>query len=161
MKSYASMFLNSAHQAGRYQGTLLKAVKDQVFQPEHKPEAYYLAAFTYYRFEVALRKLPADDKIMRSFKFFLLSAFRYRYENGDFPGAGNRKLPIYCDHLAANLVDQDKVKAAFDECVSIVTSALENLNLPVERDSAKSRPLLDEVQKIAKELNQSDRSLNS
>ena len=31
LKSFASMFLVSAHQAGRYQGTLLKVVKDKVF----------------------------------------------------------------------------------------------------------------------------------
>lgn len=92
LKSFASMFLDAPHQAGRYQGTLLKAVKERVFQQNHKPEAYYTAAFAFYRFEVSLRKLPIEERMMRAFKFFC-----YLHSNTDtkkqaFLGQDTRKL---------------------------------------------------------------------
>ena len=149
LKSYASMFLDSAHQAGRYQGTLLKDVKNKVFQPKHKPEAYYTAAFAFYRFEVSIRKLPVEDRIMRSFRFFLLQSFRYRYEPSPFPGADNKKVDEYCKMLNSYLNDMGAVKPVFDECVEIVKESLENIDLKLVRDSAKTRKLVDEVKRVA------------
>jgi len=149
LKCFASMFLDSPNQASRYQGTLLKTVKDRVFQATHKPEPYYLSALAAYRFEFALRKLTNEERNIRPFKYFLLFAFRVRYETGEFPGADNKNIATYCNKLRMHLVDATKAKAAFDEAVIIVREALEKLALPVARDSAKSRPLIDEVKRIA------------
>lgn len=160
LKSFASMFLDSPHQAGRYQGTLLKAVKDRVFREKHTPESYYTAAFTFYRFEVCIRRLPSEDRIFRSFKYFLLLAFRYRYENQEFPGAGNQKVRQYCDHLNQQLATNDLAKIAFDECVDILNEAIKITGLPLERDSAKSRPLVDSVKNCAKKRNLLTQSAN-
>lgn len=151
LKSYASMFCDVPHQAGRYQGTLLKNNKEFVFHNDHRPDAYYASAFAAYRFEIAIRRLDVADRIIRPFKFYLLLAFRYRYEDQGFPGAKNKKCEAYCQILLDKLADQDLSKAAFDECVSIVKKGLTNLGLNLERDSAKSRPLCDEVKKIAVE----------
>ncbi len=149
LKCYASMFLDSPNQASRYQGTLLKTVKDRVFQPTHKPEPYFAAALAAYRFEIALRKLSNDERDIRPFKYFLLFAFRSRYEPEAFPGPGNKNIAAYCKKLEAHLADSNKAKAAFDEAVLIVREALGNLGLPVARDSAKSRPLVEEVKRTA------------
>lgn len=149
LKSYASMFCDVPHQAGRYQGTLLKNNKAFVFQNDHRPDAYYTSAFAAYRFEIAIRRLDIADRIIRPFKFYLLLAFRYRYEDREFPGAKSRKCEAYCTALLAKLADQNLSKASFDECVSIVMLGLSTLSLDLERDSAKSRPLCDEVKKIA------------
>lgn len=149
LKCFASMFLDSPNQASRYQGTLLKTVKDRVFQPKHKPEPYFVSALAAYRFESTLRKLTNDERNIRPFKYFLLFAFRVRYETDDFAGAGNKNVATYCNNLRKHLADATKSKAAFDEGVTIVREALEKLALPVARDSAKSRPLIDEVKKIA------------
>jgi len=102
-----------------------------------------------YRFEFALRKLTNEERNIRPFKYFLLFAFRVRYETGEFPGADNKNIATYCNKLRMHLVDATKAKAAFDEAVIIVREALEKLALPVARDSAKSRPLIDEVKRIA------------
>ena len=153
LKSYASMFCDVPHQAGRYQGTLLKNNKALVFQNDHRPDPYYTSAFAAYRFEIAIRRLDVADRVIRPFKFYLLLAFRYRYEDQDFPGAKNKKSEAYCNTLLSNLSDQNLSKASFDECVSIVKQGLTNLGLGLERDSAKSRPLCDEVRKIAIERN--------
>ena len=150
LKSFASMFLEQPHQAGRYQGTLLKTVKDQVFRENHRPEAYYTSALALYRFEKLIRSLVAEDRAIRPFRHYLLAAFRHRFETSEFPGAGNRKISDYCEVLNLILADIAKAKASFDECRVIVTDSLNNLGLPFERDSAKSRPLVDEIRRVAK-----------
>ncbi|MHA7968269.1 AIPR family protein [Rhizobium sp. CAU 1783] len=149
LKCFASMFLDSPNQASRYQGTLLKTVKDRVFQSNHKPEPYFISALAAYRFEIALRKLANEDRDIRPFKYFLLYAFRSRFQTEEFPGAGHKKIADYCKNLELHLVDSTKAKAAFDEAVMIVREALGTLGLPVARDSAKSRPLVEEVKKAA------------
>lgn len=149
LKNYASMFCDVPNQAGRYQGTLLKNNSDQVFQADHRPNAYYTSSFAAYRFEIAIRRLDISDRGIRPFKFYLLLAFRYRYEDQEFPGSKSKKCEAYCDSLLGHLADQKKSKETFDECVSIVKEALDNLGLALERDSAKSRPLVAEVKKIS------------
>lgn len=149
LKCYASMFLDLPNQASRYQGTLLKTVKDRVFQPSHKPEAYFLSALAAYRFEIALRKLVNDERDIRPFKYFLLFAFRSRFEPEEYPGAANKKATAYCKQLEGYLVDSTTAKVVFDESVLIVREALDKLGLAVARDSAKSRPLVDEVKRTA------------
>lgn len=151
LKYYASMFCEVPNQAGRYQGTLLKNNKNIVFQDDHRPDAYYTSAFAAYRFEIAIRRLDAVDRIIRPFKFYLLLAFRHRYEEHEFPGAKSKKCEAYCAKLLDKLVDQSASKESFDECVLIVRQGLQNLDLEFERDSAKSRPLVDEVRRISVE----------
>ena len=153
LKSYSSMFLEFPNQASRYQGTLLKSVKNQVFQQGHRPEAYYVAALTLYRFEVLTRRLSPADRPMRTFRFYLLLAFRVRFEAEAYPGAGNKKIQGYCNNLIAHLATPDLSKESFDECVDIVKTSLANIALPLERDSAKSRSLIDEVKKVARSRN--------
>lgn len=149
LKSYASMFCDLPNQAGRYQGTLLKTVKDRVFQADHKPDVYFLSAFASYRFEIAIRRLPVEERSIRAFRFYLLHAFRYRFEPHEFPGAKSKKSSKYSELLLEYLRDADRSKETFDECVKIVRGALSTLELELERDNAKSRPLVDEVKRYA------------
>jgi hypothetical protein len=153
LKSFSSMFLDLPNQASRYQGTLLKSVKSQVFQTTHKPDAYFVSALALYRFEVLARRLPVAERGIKAFRYYLLLAFRYRYEASVFPGAGNKKIAQYCHNVILNLDSIEKAKTAFDECSSIVKLALENQGLPLERDSAKSRALISEVVAVAKSRN--------
>ncbi|MGR3272654.1 AIPR protein [Thalassococcus profundi] len=119
LKYYASMFCDVPNQAGRYQGTLLKNNKDRVFQNDHRPDAYYTSAFAAYRFEIAIRRLDAVERVIRPFKFFLLLAFRHRYEEHEYPGAKSKKCQSYCANLLGKLADQSASKEAFDECVQL------------------------------------------
>lgn len=124
-------------------------MESQVFQNDHRPDAYYIAAFASYRFDIAIRRLPIDERIIRSFKFYLLLAFRYRFEQQKFPGAKSKKLEKYCVDLLAFLIDSDQSKETFGECVFIVKQALGTLGLELERDNAKSRPLVGQVKLVA------------
>ncbi|MCZ7854248.1 AIPR family protein [Agrobacterium salinitolerans] len=153
LKSFSSMFLDYPHQASRYQGTLLKTVNKQVFQANHKPEPYFTAALGLYRFETFGRRLSPSDRTLASFRYYVLMAFRYRYEPSDFLGAGNKKVANYCAPLIKILSNVDEAKLAFDEACAIVLKALDNLNLQLERDNAKSRSLVDEVKKVARDGN--------
>ena len=153
LKSFSSMFLDYPNQASRYQGTLLKTVNSQVFQANHKPEAYFTAALALYRFEVATRRLPAADKAIKSFRYYLLLAFRYRYERVEFPGDGNRKVDAYCRPLNDDLSSADKARTVFEECCAIVKIALVELSLELERDNAKSRPLIEATKRAARSRN--------
>ncbi|UQN37671.1 AIPR family protein [Alcaligenes aquatilis] len=149
LKCFSSMFIDLPHQASRYQGTLLKTVQSRVFQSNHKPEPYFISALALYRFEIAIRKLNSDERDIRPFKYFLLLAFRVRYENVDFQGAANKNINNYCAQLLPYLMNTAEAKKVFDECVLIVREALQLLNLPVARDSAKSKPLVDKVKEVA------------
>lgn len=150
LKVFASMFLDTPHQAGRYHGTLLKAVKDSVFQSSHRPDPYYTSAFAFYRFEVAMRKLAGDERRIRSFKFPLLLAFRYRFEPIEFPGADSKKVSDYCAKLNEYLKDADTSKSTFDVCRDIVDEAIASSGLAYNRDSAKVRSLAESIKTIAK-----------
>jgi len=158
LKSFSSMFLELPNQASRYQGTLLKSVKNQVFQKSHKPDCYFLSALAQYRFEVLARRLPVAERGIKSFRYYLLLAFRHRYEEMEFPGAGNRKISTYCAPLIGQLDNIEKSKEAFDECADIVKAALTSQGLPLERDSAKSRGLIHEVITLASQRNPSKAS---
>ena len=156
LKAFSSMFLGATHQAGRYQGTLLKSVNGQVFQEKHRPEPYYLAAYSFYRFELALRRLAVEDRIYRVFKYYLLLGFRFRFEEIKYPGAGSKNIGKYCDVLGSHLLDMTSVRNAFEECIDILSESLSNVNLPLERESAKSRPLAQEVERLAKSRNSAE-----
>lgn len=147
------MFLDVPNQASRYQGTLLKTGSQQVFQQSRKPEPYYLAALALYRFEVATRKLSGPDRSIKSFRYYLLLAFRCLFEAQEFPGPGHKKVGAYCTPLVESLSSVDKARVAFDASSAIVQRALSNLNLTMERDNAKSRLLIDEIKKLARAAN--------
>lgn len=153
LKVFASMFLEAAHQAGRYQATLLKQVGDRVFKPTHRPEPYYTAAFAFYRFESLLRRGHADSGELRPFKFHFLAAFRHRFEESPFPGFENKKVAAWCEALNAQLADADKARAAFEVCADLIRRAAEQRSLKIERDAAKVQTLAADIRALASKEN--------
>jgi hypothetical protein len=149
LKVFASMFLDAAHQAGRYQATLLKQVEDRVFKASHRPETYYTAALAFYRFESLLRRGHGDTADLRPFKFHFLLAFRHRFETGEFPGLENKKISSWCEPLNFLLADADLSRQAFEVCADIIRRAAASRGLLVERDAAKVQTLTEEVRTIA------------
>ncbi|MGU3546665.1 AIPR family protein [Methylobacterium sp. A52T] len=145
LKYFASMFLDAAYQAGRYQGTLLASVRDRVFKSEHRPEPYYTASLAFYRFDSLLKKLVGEERKLRSFKFHLLNAFRYRYELSALPPVGDRRIAAYCAHLNEILWDQERCRTAFEVCADIIRKSAASRSIPLVRDAAKTRDLSEEV----------------
>ncbi|WP_306736254.1 AIPR family protein [Marimonas arenosa] len=153
LKSFASMFIELPNQASRYQGTLMRSVGSQVFRENHRPEPYFLSSLALYRFEVAIRRLPIEQRDIRPFRFYLLLAFRYLYEDRTFESASKRSAEAYCEGLKQHLVNHDVAKPAFDACEDVVRTAIAELGLTMDRDSAKSRPLIDKVRQISQQRN--------
>ena len=149
LKVFASMFLDAAHQAGRYQATLLKQVGDRVFKATHRPETYYTAALAFYRFDSLLKRAHGGSGDLRPFKFHFLLAFRHRFETTDFPGLEDRKIALWCDPLNAQLFDLELSRKAFEVCADIVRRAAAARGLRIERDAAKVQSLTDEVRQLA------------
>lgn len=149
LKVFASMFLEAAHQAGRYQATLLKQVGDMVFKTSHRPESYYTAALAYYRFESLLRRGHGDSSDLRAFKFHFLPAFRHRFESGEFPGFEHKKIASWCEPLNAILADLDRSRDAFETCADLIRRAANERGLKIERDAAKVQTLAEAVRALA------------
>ncbi len=149
LKVFASMFLDAAHQAGRYQATLLRQVRDQVFKANHRPETYYTAAFAFYRFESLLKRGHGDTADLRPFKFHFLLAFRHRFETKEFSRLEDKRITAWCDPLNARLADTDLARQAFEVCADIIRRAAAARGLRVERDAAKVQTLTDEIRAIA------------
>jgi hypothetical protein len=123
LKVFASMFLEAPHQAGRYQATLLAAVKDRVFKAGHRPEPYYTSAFAFYRFEGFLKKGGAETSKFKPFKFHFLNAFRYLYEPCNLPEFKDKKIFDYCEHLNKVLWDKEGAQNAFSRCADLIMRA--------------------------------------
>jgi hypothetical protein len=149
LKVFASMFLEAAHQAGRYQATLLKQVGDRVFKASHRPETYYTAAFAFYRFESLLKRGHGDTADLRPFKFHFLLAFRHRFETSKFPGLEDKKAAAWCEPLNAQLTDPELSRQAFEVCADIIRRAATSRGIPIERDAAKVQTLTEEVRALA------------
>ncbi|MFV3126619.1 AIPR family protein [Niveispirillum sp. KHB5.9] len=149
LKAFASMFLDAAHQAGRYQATLLKQVGESVFKAGHRPEAYYTAALTFYRFESLLRRGHGDTSDLRSFKFHFLPAFRHRFEESDFPGFEHKKISTWCEPLNTLLADADRSREAFEICADLIRRAANSRNLQIERDAVKVQTLTEGIRALA------------
>jgi hypothetical protein len=77
IRAFASMFLDRAHQASRYYGTLLKDIENKIFIDGHPPIAYYLSTYALFRIEALLRKKQLDRKY-RPFKYHLLGILRMK-----------------------------------------------------------------------------------
>jgi hypothetical protein len=149
LKVFASMFLDAAHQAGRYQATLLKQVGDSVFKASHRPEAYYTAALAFYRFESLLRRGHGDSADLRPFKFHFLPAFRLRFETSEFPGFEDKKIAVWCEPLNAILADAERSREAFETCADLIRRAAVERGLPIERDAAKIQTLAEAIRGLA------------
>ena len=153
LKVFAAMFLEAAHQAGRYQATLLKQVGDRVFKSSHRPEAYYTAALASYRFDSLLRRGQGDTADLRPFRFHFLAAFRHRFETSDFPGFESKKISAWCEPLNNCLADTDRSRQAFEVCADLIRRAAADRSLRIERDAAKVQTLTESIRSLATKEN--------
>ncbi len=86
---------------------------------------------------------------LRSFKFHLLPAFRFRFEAADFPGYEDKKLANWCDPLNIMLADPEQSRAAFDICADLIRRTAHSRGLPIGRDASKVQSLTEAVRALA------------
>ncbi|WP_369013939.1 AIPR family protein [Flavobacterium anhuiense] len=72
---YVGMFLNKPHSAHRHESILLKDYNTSIFQDFHSKLPYFVASYTFIKFEKFLRENYVDRKI-KSYKPHILMMFR-------------------------------------------------------------------------------------
>ncbi|MBP7930381.1 MAG: AIPR family protein [Acidimicrobiia bacterium] len=143
IRAFAAMFLDDAHRANRYYKVLLGLVGDEIFVPDHSPEAYYTAAFAYYKLEYLFRNggIPVAYKPAR---YHLLMAARHLAAPQRVPDhAGSRKIGSYCKPINAMLWNEDESVKLFREA----TAAIDDVfgAPPTDKDEFRAQRSTDAV----------------
>ncbi len=121
IKSYASVFLETPHQATRdYQSIVKKIGKGKgVFEDDHKLIQYYTSAHGYYRLEFLFRNSSLENKY-KAFRFQLLLIFKLYIEPNPSPPKNSNKMEGYCEKINAVLGNKENSKDTFKNAGSIL-----------------------------------------
>lgn len=144
IRSFASMFLNRAHQASRYYGTLLKDTESRIFINGHFPVSYYSSAYALFRLEYFFRRRQIDNKL-RPFKYHLLGIFRMLTAGLDMPQMTANRFEKYCEIIRNILWDEEKCLNQMLEAQRIIDVLLEG---NYESDKAKDSAMLNKAQEL-------------
>ncbi len=135
------MFLNRAHQASRYYGTLLKDIESQIFKEGHFPIAYYLSSYILFKLESFFRRRMIANKY-RPFKYHLLGIFRILVAGIDMPQMTSNKFEKYCELIRNVLWDENNCYA---ELVGSCNMLDKILGGDFERDKAKDSSIFSKA----------------
>lgn len=142
IRAFASMFLNRAHQASRYYGTLLKDIEARIFIDGHFPVSYYVSAYALFRLEFFLRRRQIDN-VVRPFKYHLLGIFRMVVAGLDMPQMTANRFERYCEIIRDVLWDEGECLKKMQKSCKILDEILAG---NYERDRAKDSSILTQVQ---------------
>lgn len=145
IRSFASMFLNHPHLAGRYYGTLLTSVKDEIFCKNHKLIAYYVSAYANHKLDSLLRKKQIEEKY-RPFKYIILMALRLNLGVITMPNMISKDFEKYCQGIQNVLWDNTAVLQSFIEVCTLLDKVLnEDYDGNYDRASAKTLRLVKAI----------------
>ena len=133
IRTFASMFLNRAHQASRYYGSLLKDIESTIFVEGHFPIAYYVSSFALFRVESFLRKGMIENKY-RPFKYHLLGLLRMAVGGPAMHSMTANKFEKYCENIRDVLWDDSKCLSAVQRSCEVLDQVLGGT---YDRDKAK------------------------
>jgi hypothetical protein len=127
VRSFASMFLRIPQRTTRNYKSLLKQMGTEIFGPEHRLEAYYVAAFAQYKLEYYFRTsaIPADLKPAR---FQILLAYKMLVQPAVLPRMNSHDMQHYCEVIMEDLWDDASVREHFQRAAGHVR-AVANGNL--------------------------------
>lgn len=138
IRTFASMFLERAHRASRYYGTLLKDIENSIFADTHSPLSYYLSAYAFFRVEAALRRRQIDGRY-RPFKYHMLGIMRMLACGGGMPHLGANQFERYVTPLKDILWGEVRCAELLQRTCATLDELLgENF----DRDRAKDATLL-------------------
>jgi hypothetical protein len=136
----AAMFFDMPHIAFRYPTHVLREHGNMLYRPEHKERAYYTAALTLYRLELALGNnyVPRKYQIL---KWHMLMMVRYLIAGPDMPRLDSNKIEKYCDAIDEALSKGGKASAPpFLEAGAILDTVGEGT-----RDKRKGQPYTEDL----------------
>ncbi len=154
IRAFASMFLDRAHQASRYYGTLLKDVENRIFISEHFPIAYYVSAYALFRIESLLRKRQLDSKY-RAFKYHLLGILRMQIAGTAIPQMTSNQFEKYCEKVRNELWEETKLTSAINQACQVLDNVLLG---NYDRDKAKDSAIQGQARTIIETQQHSDSS---
>lgn len=136
IRTFASMFLNEPHRASRYYATLLRSIGSKIFADDHSFDAYYSAAFGYYKLEFLFRNRLLDAALKPA-RYHLLMTLRYNVTGADIPPMNSKAMEKYCAKINDTLWDDTKAIAAFEAAARTVTKS--NGGAVPTRDDVKTQ----------------------
>lgn len=152
IRTFAAMFLNRAHQASRYYGSLLKDIENTIFVEGHFPIAYYVSAFALFRIESFLRRFQIDNAY-RPFKYHLLGIFRMIVSGSTMPAMTANKFEKYCEAIRDVLWDDATCLVKIQESCAILDQVLAG---SYDRDKAKDSTIQTQAQTLISATNEAN-----
>ena len=147
MRSFASMFLDEPRRGSNYYSELKPQVGKTIFNPAHKIEPYYTAAFAYYKLEFFFRngQIPVTFKPAR---FHILMVARYLAAGSEMPAFTANKIEAYAKKINELLWDDQKAVDLFKAACAVIDSVQDGA--PLTREAVKPQSFSDAVLKGAK-----------
>ena len=144
IKAFSSMFLNRAHQASRYSGTLLKDIESKIFVEGHFPIGYYVSAYSLFRIESFLRHREIDNKY-RPFRYHILGILRMQIAGIQMPQMNAYQFEKYCELIKEMLWDDSSCLTAIQNACTILDTILK---MDYNRDRAKDSTIQTKAMEI-------------
>ncbi|WP_309080668.1 AIPR family protein [Zhihengliuella sp.] len=149
LRAFAAMFLDEPRRAANYYSELKSMVGSSIFNPDHKLDPYYTAAYAYYKLEYFFRngQLPVRYKPAR---YHLLTAARHiAMEDEQMPSLTANKMERYCRTLNTQLWDDASSILLFNKAASAIDQVLQGGEL--KRDTVKVQSFTDAVLKVVRQ----------
>lgn len=152
VRAFAAMFLDEPYSASAYYRRLYRKVPDDIFNPTHKLDPYYTAAFAWYRLDVAFR-LRRLKGAFRPSRYLMLACFKYLALHGrPTPGLNSDAVVSYCTDLNKVLTQEDLALTHFRRIEEII---IEMSDPPPTRDRLKRESLnlqvIERVKAVARQ----------
>ena len=152
IKSFAAVFLNDPHRAGRYFATLRRIHEDTLFRDDHRLEPYFASAYMAYRLEFMFRNNNLDTKFKAARWHILLAARAISTQQIDVPMLNSRKMEAFCKRIIADMADVDEASATFYLAAQTVESAFLLGGKALGRDDARDQESTDLVQSAIRRM---------
>lgn len=152
IKTFAAMFLDDPHRAGRYYATLRKLHEDKLFKQSDKADPYYTAAYSAYRLEYLFRNnlLAVEFKAIR---YHLLMMARILIaEQAAVPAFNSRHVQTLCKKIDAIMWSSEKSVDVFLAAAGLAEETFVNEGWLMDRDQARREDTTVALKKAAEDL---------
>lgn len=134
VRAFASTFQELPHRTTRNYKTLLRNIGEDIFNPSHKLEMYYLAAYIHYRLDYLYRNQTIAAELKPA-RYHLMLGFRLLNADRNMPRPNSHDMARYCNSLLDVLWDDNLFAQSFIQSAQIVRNiAAGNLH----RDNIRS-----------------------
>ena len=143
IRAFAAMFLNEPHGTTRSFARLRDRIGDEIFNPQHKLNLYYVAALAHYRLEFLFRNQRMDP-IFKPARYHLMLAARILAEPSAPPKMNSNEMERYCQGIATVLWDVARADPLFSEASEIVYNVASSQGAittgVLDRDVVRTQP---------------------